>query len=230
MLRHIRRHWIPWSIGGLVLAALVVLAVPYAYTTFVAAAAPPGLAAERPQLDSDGPAAPLTGRWLTADGSEAEYRIGEILFGQEVTAVGRTGGVAGAIEISGARVQAGQIEVDMTSVATDEPGRDRQFRDNLMDVAGYPRATFAMTGPIELPGEPAVGTEVTVPARGELTLRGVTRPVAIDLTVRRGSSELNVTGQVPVILSDYQIPRPTIPGISVAEQATVGFALRFEPA
>lgn len=230
MVGHIRRYWIRWSLGALLLAVLAVTAVPYAYSTYSASAAPAGLATERSQLDTEGPAAPLDGRWLTVDGSEAEYRIDEILFGQEITAVGRTGGVDGEIEISGTAVPAGRIEVDMASVATDNPRRDRQFRDNLMDVAGNPTATFALTGPVELPGVPAVGAEVSVPARGELTLRGVSRPVTVDLTVRRGASELTVSGEVPVALSDHRIPRPAVPGITVAERATVGFALRFEPA
>ena len=230
MLSHIRRHWIRWSVGGVLLAFLAVTAVPYVYTTYVAEAAPAGLATERLQPDTDGPEAPLDGSWRAADGSEAEYRIDEILFGQEVTAVGRTGEVDGEIEISGTAVRTGRVEVDMASVATDNPRRDRQFRDNLMDVAGNPTATFALTGPVELPGSPAVGSEITVPARGELTLRGVTRPVTVDLTVGRGASELTVSGEVPVALADHGIPRPSVGGISVADRATVGFALRFEPA
>lgn len=230
MVGHIRRYWIRWSLGALLLAILAVTAVPYAYTTYIAAAAPAGLATERSQPDTEGPAAPLDGRWVAADGSEAEYRIDEILFGQEITAVGRTGEVDGEIEIAGTAVSTGRVDVDMASVATDNARRDRQFRDNLMDVSGNPTATFALTAPVELPHAPAVGEELTVPARGELTLRGVTRPVTVDLTVRRGSAELTVTGEVPVTLSDYAIPRPSIAGITVSEQAAVGFALRFEPA
>ena len=68
-----------------------------------------------------------TGTWNISAQSQVGYRVDEVLFGQNVTAVGRTNAVTGTIEIAGGSVVAAKFEVDMTTVTSDEPKRDAQF-------------------------------------------------------------------------------------------------------
>ena len=65
---------------------------------------------------------------MAASGSQAGYRVKEVLFGQSVEAVGRTSNVDGALTINGTTVEAAAISIDLASVESGESRRDGQFR------------------------------------------------------------------------------------------------------
>jgi len=66
--------------------------------------------------------------------------------------------------------------VDMASVDTNDAGRDEHLRNNdFFDVAHHPTMSFVSTG-IEDAGDGYL-------LRGDLTIKGVTRPVTFDLEV-----------------------------------------------
>jgi polyisoprenoid-binding protein YceI len=148
----------------------------------------------------------IEGSWLVSSGSQAGYRVNEVLFGQEAEAVGRTSDVTGTMTISGTTVTATEVVVDMTTVASDEDRRDGQFRGRIMDTATYPTATYTLTQPIELGSVPAEGEDITVSVTGDLTLRGVTRSVTFDLTARRSGATIAANGIINVDFDDFQIP------------------------
>ena len=56
------------------------------------------------------------GTWVASTGSQAGYRVDEVLFGQSVEAVGRTSNVDGALTISGATIESAAISIDLASV------------------------------------------------------------------------------------------------------------------
>ena len=118
---------------------------------------------------------PLDGQWSVSDGSVVGYRVKEVLFGQDNTAVGRTSDVSGSITISGTNVVAGSFTVQMATVKSDFSQRDSQFRGRVMDVASYPTGTFVLSQPIHVGRPAASGVVKTMPVEGELTLRGQTR-------------------------------------------------------
>lgn len=92
-----RRHWRWLAIGG---AALVVLAVagPYVYIHLVegdapaplAAAASPSTTQPTGSTASTASGGEVGGAWKLTSGSQAGYRVNEVLFGQNSEAVGRT--------------------------------------------------------------------------------------------------------------------------------------------
>ena len=118
---------------------------------------------------------------MVGPGSAVGYRVVEVLFGQDTEGVGRTDQISGQFTIAGDQVTDASFEVDMQTVASDESRRDSQFNGRLMDTATFPTATFVLTAPIELGAVPADGTPVTATATGDLTLRGVTKPVTFDV-------------------------------------------------
>ncbi len=66
------------------------------------------------------------------------------------------------------------VEIDMNSVNSNHAKRDDHLRSaDFFDVANHPKATFASTG-IEVTGED------TAVLTGDLTLRGITKPVELD--------------------------------------------------
>lgn len=148
----------------------------------------------------------IDGTWTVTTGSQAGYRVKEVLFGQDADAVGRTSGVSGTLTIAGTTVTATEVEVDLTAMASDESRRDGQFQGRIMDTATFPTATFSLTEPIALGSVPGDGVDATYDVTGELTLRGVTRAVTFDVTARRTGSTIGAAGSIPIDFDDFAIP------------------------
>jgi polyisoprenoid-binding protein YceI len=171
--------------------------------------------------------ASFDGTWIASTGSQAGYRVKEILFNQRVEAVGRTSNVDGALTIDGATVESAAISIDLASVQSDESRRDNQFRGRIMNVAQYPTATFTLKSPIDLGTLPADGATVTVPAIGELTLHGTKKTVTVDVTAKRSGGTISIQGMIPVVFADYGIPSPSFGPASVEDQGEIEFLVTF---
>jgi len=175
------------------------------------------------------PAAPASfdGTWTAASGSQAGYRVKEVLFGQSTEAVGRTGNVDGALTIAGAKVTTADISVDLASVTSDRSMRDNQFRGRVMNVSQYPTATFKLTQPIDLGSLPTDGATVTVPATGDLTLHGTAKTVTTTVSAKRSGGTIQVNGTIPVVFADYGIPNPSFGPASTEDHGEIEFLVAF---
>jgi polyisoprenoid-binding protein YceI len=89
---------------------------------------------------------------------------------------GRFGGVRGEIHVGDDPVRSTvRASVDVVSVDTGDAGRDEHLRSaDFFDVEHHPTIEFASTGVREL-GRGRFALD------GDLTIRGVTRPVTLDL-------------------------------------------------
>lgn len=224
-------------------AVVLVVGGTWVYINVIREDAPPPLALDdlaedgdaststtgAPDQDDDGGGS-IEGTWSAAAGSIAGYRVDEILFGQSVEAVGRTEDVDGSITIEGTTVTDASFVIDMTTVSSDESRRDGQFRGAIMDVDQFPTATFELTEPIELGDDVTAGSEVTVDATGELTLRGSTQTVTIPLEARHSEGRIEVVGSFTVVFADWEIPNPSRPGIDTEDEGVLEVLLAFEPA
>jgi polyisoprenoid-binding protein YceI len=168
--------------------------------------------------------------WSITDASQVGYRVEEILFGVDTTAVGRTNQVTGSMTIEGTQVTAADFTVDVASITSDESRRDAQFSGRIMSADQFPTATFVLTQPIELGADPGDGVELNASASGELTLRGVTNPVSFDVTAKQTGGLIGVQGSIPVTFADYQIANPSFGGITTEDVGLVEFVLVFAPA
>lgn len=217
----------------LVLAAvvLVVLVVggTWVYINLVREDAPERLTLERseavPAEEASGEG--VDGEWTAGEGSEAGYRVDEILFGQDTTAVGRTTAVTGSMVIEDASVTGTDLEVDMTSITSDQDRRDGQFHGRIMDTATHPTARFSLTEPIDLGELPASGTAATYQAVGDLTLRGTTREVTVELGVRRNADTVEVQGAIPIVFEEWGIPNPSTGPITTEDHGELEFLVVF---
>ncbi|MEZ5320635.1 MAG: YceI family protein [Microthrixaceae bacterium] len=162
----------------------------------------------------------------SATGTFAGFRINEVLSGIGSTeAVGRTGDVDGSFTITGTTVTAAKIDVDLSSITTDESMRDRRVQEALA-TDRYPTATFELSDPIELGADVASGATVEVDATGELTIHGVTRAVTVPLQARLVDGTAVVVGSVDVSFSDYGVKVPSsMRVLSVEDHGTVELQL-----
>ncbi len=229
MQRRPRRWWRRGLIAGVVLVVLVV-GGPFVFIHFIEGKAPAKLtlsAAPGPSA-ANAASVPLDGKWSVTTGSVVGYRVKEVLFGQDNTAVGRTSDVTGTITISATSVVAGTFTVEMATVKSDFTQRDSQFRGRVMDVATYPTATFVLSGPIKIGAPAASGVIKTMPVEGALTLRGQTRAVSFQVEARHVGTTIQVLGSVPVLFSRWKIPNPTFGPVTTQDHGILEFLLDFK--
>jgi polyisoprenoid-binding protein YceI len=220
------RHWLRWLLAAI--AGLVVLAAagPFAYIHFFNGTTPAALSlspTSTPGSTSAGaPAGSATagtaaagrvaGTWSVGSGSVVGYRVNEVLLGQSATAVGRTTSVTGHLTIAGTTVTGAAFSVPMATVHSDKSQRDAQFDGRIMDVSQYPTGTFTLTSRIDLAPLPAGGVIKDYTAHGNLTLHGTTRAVTFTLTAERLGSQIEVSGDIPVLFAYYGIQNPSFAG------------------
>ncbi len=157
-------------------------------------------------------------------------RVDEVLFGQNVTAVGRTEKVTGDLEIEGDRAVSGTITADLASVKSDSDERDGQFRGRIMNTEQFPTATFELTEPADFGSAPAVNEQVTAEATGDLTIHGETNSVTFELTAQRTADGFRTNGSIPLTFADYGIDAPNFGGITVEDKGSLEFLLTFTSA
>ena len=152
----------------------------------------------------------------------AGFRIDEVLSGiGDKTVVGRTPGVEGQILVDGTVVTAGQFVVDMTGLITDSGARTGAIRNQAIETAAFPTATFELTAPLDFGRIPGGGEQVTVATAGGLTVHGVTRAVEIPLTAELQNGVIVVFGQLELALADYDIDTPSAPVVVSVDDAAV---------
>jgi polyisoprenoid-binding protein YceI len=209
-------------------------------TSTVGASTPPAtVATAQPPVATAAPAtAPAStvvatgaasSEWVATDSSQVGYRVQEILFGVDTTAVGRTDQVDGTLTIDGTQVTSVDFTIDVASITSDQSRRDNAFRGRVMSADEFPTATFVLTQPIELGAAPADGAETTTQATGDLTLRGVTNAVTFDVTAKQDNGLIGVQGSIPVVFNDYGIANPSNGGVQTEDNGLVEFVLVFEP-
>lgn len=174
----------------------------------------------------------IDGTWTVTplgDQTFIGYRINEVLntIG-EFEVVGRTAGVSGTLEASGTTITAVDVVADMTSITTDNSGRDNAMRSQALETDQFPEATFSLTQPIELDAIPEEGELISVIAVGDLTIHGVTQAVEFPLDAQLQSGAIVAAGQLLVELADFDISAPSAPVVaSVEDVATLELSLVF---
>jgi polyisoprenoid-binding protein YceI len=228
------RHWLRWLLVAV--AGLVVLAAagPFVYIHFfnstpAALSLSPGSTPASTAAANTAASGPVAGAWTVGSGSIVGYRVNEVLLGQNATAVGRTTSVTGHLTIAGSTVTAAAFSVPMATVHSDKSQRDAQFDGRIMDVSQYPTGTFALTSPIDLAPLPAAGAVKDYTAHGRLTLHGTTRAVTFTLSAERKGSQIEVSGDIAVLFSDYDISNPSFAGfVTTQDHGLLEFLLVFD--
>jgi len=232
------RHWLRWLIGGIVVLAVLAVAGPFLYIHFFNGSTPAALSlspsgsasasASAAASAATAASGPVAGNWTVGSGSVVGYRVSEVLLGQNATAVGRSSSVTGHLTIAGTTATAASFSVPMDTIRSDKSQRDDQFDGRIMDVAQYPTGTFTLTSPVDLAPLPAAGEVKTYTAHGQLTLHGTTRAVTVTLTAERTGSQIKVSGNIPVLFSDYNIQNPSFAGfVTTQDHGLLEFLLVF---
>jgi polyisoprenoid-binding protein YceI len=231
--------------GKLVIVGVVVLALALGggYLLFAARTsdspppaaldrAPSTTAAQAAGGQAAGGQASPDGTWQISDDGKSYvgYRVREQLafLDSPNEAVGRSSAVTGTMEVAGDQVQAVRIEADLTQLTSDESRRDNAIRQRGLESARFPTATLELTEPVHLETTPTLGQQVRGTGTGRLTVHGVTREVDLDLRGQWLGETIQVVGQFPVRMSDFQIEAPRFgPVVSIEDALSVDLNLVF---
>lgn len=164
--------------------------------------------------------------------SQASYEVGETFFNQNNrfnVAVGVTTAIQGEIEANLANPPAsriGPITIDVSQLRSDSSRRDNYIRNNALESARYPTATFVPTQIEGLPTSYVEGQDYTFRVTGNLTVRDVTREVTFDVTARLEGQTLSGTATTKILMSDFGIGPIDLVGVLRTEDE-VKLTLRF---
>jgi polyisoprenoid-binding protein YceI len=172
------------------------------------------------------------GSFTDFTGTFVGYRVDETLAGNKAnTAVGRTPDVIGILVLDGSTITRVEISADLTTLVSDDSRRDGRLRDQAIETAVFPDATFKLTRPIDLGSVPADGATFDVTAIGELTLHGVTNAVRIPLHAVLSGDVVTVTGSIDIVFAHYEIEKPTsFLVLSIEDHGTMELQLHFRRA
>lgn len=146
---------------------------------------------------------------IVSEESEARFSVYETF--PEGTAVGRTNEIAGDIIVdyaTPANSQLGTIRINVRTLRTDDPDRDRSIRCCVLLTAqrAYEFADFVPTALHDLPAQVELGQIFNFRVTGDLTLRGTTQPVTFSVVLTLvNADELRGSATTRVNRSDFGI-------------------------
>jgi polyisoprenoid-binding protein YceI len=145
------------------------------------------------------------------------FRVAEELQGLgNVEAVGRTPVVSGSLEAVGTSIDAATIEVDLTTITSDQPRRDPAIQ-RALDTVTFPTATIASRGPADLGALPVEGEPFTATLPATLTIRGISQDVEVPLTGQMVGDVVVVVGTLPIDFTAFDVTMPTAPVVLSVE-------------
>jgi len=157
---------------------------------------------------------------IDAEQSEVTFTLEEDLRGTRTTVVGTTNQVGGDIVINFAapeNSQVGTITINARSIATDNPLRNGQIRNSILQSANddYEFITFTPTDLSGLPESVEIGDTYTFQIVGDLTIVETTNAVTFDTTVTIDSEEqISGSATATVLRTDFGLNIPNVPGVA----------------
>ena len=167
--------------------------------------------------------------------SEVRYEVGETFFQDNrfAVAVGATQGIAGELLIDFAQplnTQIGDIVIDVSQFTSDESRRDNFIRNNGLQSAQYPLATFTPQSIDGLQAQIAEGESVSFTMTGDLTVKETTRSVTWDVTLTLVGDQIVGTASTEISMSDFGVGPIQLAFLATEDQVNLFFDFVAVPA
>ncbi len=208
-------------------------AVPPATSPDAETTAPTADTPTPPPAEAPGASERSTGQvdgivFVVSEGSEATFSVGEVLAGVSIPdyeAVMRTTGLSGEVRLDGG---ASLVSVDLHSMTSDEPFRDRYVQSRMFP--GQPSASVSFGDLTPLPSGFTNGDEVTTQVTGTLNINDMDVPLAFEITARDDGNEVFVLGRSMFTWDQIGEPVPTARSVvSVEDEVRVNVLLALRP-
>lgn len=218
-----RTLFAPTAVSSAVPVAPTIAAAPTR-----AAPAAPQSAAQPTTAAAVAPAGDTQLYRIDAAQSEVHYEVNETFLQNNRigTAIGRTKGVAGDILINlaePARSQIGDIVIDISQFTSDESRRDNFIRNNGLESARYPQATFKTTSIAGLPARVNVGDEISFTLSGDLTVKQTTKPATWQVKLKLTDQGISGSASTQVKMSDFGVGPLKLPILQTEDDVKLVF-------
>lgn len=151
---------------------------------------------------------------VAPEGNEARYRVREQLANLDFPsdAVGSTRTITGTILVGADGkivADSSRFEVDLRTLASNEPRRDRFIQRNTLKTDSFPHVIFQPAAVTDLPRAPT-GVPASFQLAGNLTVHGVTRPATWNVNVRQVTPDVTGTATTRFAFADFGLPVPRL--------------------
>ncbi len=165
---------------------------------------------------------PYTSTWIVnLDRVEGKVEF----FGKAVPTLLKVHGTGdaphGKFEIQG-RIVTGSANVQLDTLKTGIPLRDKHLKEKYLETQKYPQAVFTLTR-LELPaelGSPSFFKE-GIPFQGKLSMHGSERPVNGQATIQQEADHAKVDAHFNVKIDEFGIAKPEFAGITLENNVDV---------
>ena len=181
--------------------------------------------APQPAATTAAPAAKTAGELrlaLDPAATKARFRVKEQFANQTVMAeaVGETDKVTGQLVMDAAgKINRDQSKftVDMNSLKTDQAQRDNFIKRSTLTVAQFPTAQFVPTEIKGLASPLPTSGDVQFQLVGDMTVRGVTKPITWDVTAKIEGQSLVGQAKTAFKFGDFGMEPPRVPILAAVE-------------
>jgi polyisoprenoid-binding protein YceI len=160
--------------------------------------------------------------------SQVEYAVQELFFGRPAaqTTTGSTKSVEGQftaeLRVGKLTLQSNQFKVDLRTLQSDNQVRDQAIRSNWLESNKYPYAEFTSTNIQGLPPELKEGVTIPFKIDGNMTIRGITKPLTFSASATLNGDTLTGTGTTLLYMKDFGFAAPDLAGrLTVTDGVTL---------
>lgn len=143
----------------------------------------------------------------------------------KVKTVGTSDQVSGqlTVDFSGAAptITSGEFQVDISALKSDQNRRDNRIRNDWLESARFPMATFKVTGIQNGPSSYGEGEEASFQMAGDLTIREITKPVVFDVKASLNGSTVTATATTAFLMSEFGVDPPAMGNLFTVGDNTV---------
>jgi len=178
-------------------------------------AAAPAVAATPNSTVQATPAAPAVVHFTVSDQSEASYTIREKLarLPAPSDAVGKTNAISGDLYLLNnglAPASPSAFTVDLRTLTSDAPQRDRFIHGNSLESDKYPNATYTINSVDGFPASYKEGDEVKLTLNGTFKVHDTERPATWTGSARYQDGQLEAVATTQFNMRDYNITPPNL--------------------
>lgn len=155
--------------------------------------------------------------------STASYKVHENLVLRDLPstdAIGKTHDVTGSFRIGTTpvpQIASLRLTVNLSTLQTDEPMRDRFVRNRALETNQYPHAVFTSACAQGMPTHYSNGQPLSFQLLGDLSMHGKTRQETFAVTGKLVDKIISGTATTNLLMTDFDIQPPNLANIAIAQ-------------
>ena len=214
--RYLSRFAAPLASASFLLAACGGATAPSA-TAAPTATPTTAAATATPTASATAATTATTGTWTVNNTSKATVRVREQLVGVNLPsdAVLVATGATGTFQLKddGTFSSDAKISFDLTTLASDNRNRDDFIKSDTLQTRQFPKAEFVPTKTTGLTLPMPESGEFTFKLTGQMTIKGKTKEVTLDVQAKRTGNELTATATAAPAwkFADFGMTAPSVP-------------------